>query len=45
MIVEYQPFAPHGTIDLLTQTIGQTEALVSSVEASIAETKRNWSLP
>ncbi len=44
-IAEYQPIAPDAMLNLLAQTIEQTEVLVIAVEASISETKRNWNLP
>ena len=42
---EYQPIAPNAMLNLLAQTIEQTEALIGAVEASISETKQNWNLP
>ena len=44
-IAEYQPIAPDAMLNLLDQTIEQTEALISAVQASISETKKNWNLP
>ena len=44
-IAEYQPVALDAMLNLLAQTIQQTEALISAVEASISETKENWNLP
>lgn len=44
-IAEYQPIAPDAMLNLLAQTIEQTEALIGAVEASISETKQNWNLP
>lgn len=44
-IAEYQPMAPNAMLNLLAQTIEQTEALIGAVEASISETKKNWNLP
>ncbi len=44
-IAEYQPIATDAMLNLLAQTIEQTEALIGAVEASISETKQNWNLP
>jgi len=38
-------FLPYAMLNLLVQTIQQTEALIGAVEASISETKQNWNLP
>ncbi|MFE1747776.1 hypothetical protein [Coleofasciculus sp. H7-2] len=44
-IAEYQPIATDAMLNLLAQTIEQTEALIGAIEASISETKQNWNLP
>ena len=44
-VSESQPIATSATLDLLAQSITQTEAIADAGEASTQEIKRNWNLP
>lgn len=44
-ISESQPLASSATINLLEQSIEDTQAIADASEASIQEIKRNWNLP
>lgn len=43
-VAESQPTATSATLDLLAQSIAQTQAIADAGEASIQEIKRNWNL-
>jgi hypothetical protein len=43
-VSESQPTATSATLDLLTQSIEQTQAIADAGEASTQEIKRNWNL-
>jgi hypothetical protein len=43
-VAESQPIATSATLDLLAESIAQTQALADAGEASIQEIKRNWNL-
>ncbi len=44
-IAESQPVASFATLNLLAQSIEETQAIADAGEASTQEIKRNWNLP
>jgi hypothetical protein len=44
-VSESQPTATSATLELLAQSITQTQAIADAGEASNREIKRNWNLP
>jgi hypothetical protein len=44
-IAEAQPVSSAAMLDLLEQSIEEASAVISAVEATHQETKRNWNLP
>ncbi len=44
-IAESQPVAASATLNLLTQSIEETQAIADAGEASTQEVKRSWNLP